>query len=92
MRRPVSTIVHEATHQIAFNSGLHQRLSDCPKWFSEGVAMYCETPDLKSSEGWAGIGAVNRNRLAHSSSFFSNVGRSSRLNRSSQRRADYECR
>ena len=42
----VSTIVHEATHQIAFNSGLHQRLSDCPKWFSEGIAMYCETPDL----------------------------------------------
>ena len=56
----VSTIVHEATHQIAFNSGLHQRLSDCPKWFSEGIAMYCETPDLGRGKGWAGIGAVNR--------------------------------
>ena len=60
----VSTIVHEATHQIAFNSGLHQRLSDCPKWFSEGIAMYCETPDLGRTKGWAGIGAVNRTRLA----------------------------
>ncbi len=60
----ISTIVHEATHQIAFNSGLHQRLSDCPKWFSEGIAMYCETPDLKGTKGWAGIGAVNRTRLA----------------------------
>ena len=59
----VSTIVHEATHQIAFNSGLHQRLSDCPKWFSEGIAMYCETPDLRGKKGWAGIGAVNRTRL-----------------------------
>ncbi len=59
----VSTIVHEATHQIAFNSGLHQRLSDCPKWFSEGIAMYCETPDLRGKQGWAGIGAVNRTRL-----------------------------
>jgi len=59
----VSTIVHEATHQIAFNSGLHQRLSDCPKWFSEGIAMYCETPDLGRGKGWAGIGAVNRTRL-----------------------------
>jgi hypothetical protein len=59
----VSTIVHEATHQIAFNSGLHQRLSDCPKWFSEGIAMYCETPDLRGNKGWAGIGAVNRTRL-----------------------------
>ena len=65
----VSTIVHEATHQIAFNSGLHQRLSDCPKWFSEGIAMYCETPDLRGSKGWAGIGAVNRVRLAQFQQF-----------------------
>ena len=50
----VSTIVHEATHQIAFNSGLHQRLSDCPKWFSEGIAMYCETPDLGHGQGLGG--------------------------------------
>ena len=59
----VTTIVHEATHQIAFNSGLHQRLSDCPKWFSEGIAMYCETPDLGRGKGWAGIGVVNRARF-----------------------------
>lgn len=65
----VSTIVHEATHQIAFNSGLHQRLSDCPKWFSEGIAMYCETPDLRGSKGWAGIGVVNRERLAQFQQF-----------------------
>ncbi len=50
----VSTIVHEATHQIAFNSGLHQRLSDCPKWFSEGIAMYFETPDLDARVRTAG--------------------------------------
>jgi hypothetical protein len=29
--RTVATIVHEATHQIAFNCGLHTRLSDCPR-------------------------------------------------------------
>ncbi len=61
--RQVSTIVHEATHQIAFNCGLHTRYSDCPVWFSEGVAVYFETPDLRSSKGWRGIGAVNRPRL-----------------------------
>ena len=61
----VSTIVHEATHQIAFNCGLHQRLSDCPKWFSEGIAMYCETPDMGRGKGWAGLGVLNRTRLAH---------------------------
>jgi hypothetical protein len=61
--RTVSTIVHEATHQIAFNCGLHTRLSDCPRWFSEGIAMYFETPDLRSAKGWGGIGNVNRPRL-----------------------------
>ncbi len=61
--RTVSTIVHEATHQIAFNCGLHTRLSDCPRWFSEGIAMYFETPDLRTAKGWGGIGNVNRPRL-----------------------------
>lgn len=61
--RTVATVVHEATHQIAFNCGLHTRLSDCPLWFSEGIATYFETPDLTSAKGWRNIGAVNRPRL-----------------------------
>ncbi len=61
--RTVATIVHEATHQIAFNCGMHTRLSDCPVWFSEGIAEYFETPDLRSPKGWSGIGAINRMRL-----------------------------
>ncbi len=59
----VATIVHEATHQIAFNCGLHQRYSDCPTWFSEGIAMYFETPDLSSSRGWRSIEQINKLRL-----------------------------
>jgi hypothetical protein len=61
--RTVATIVHEATHQIAFNCGLHTRYSDCPQWFSEGIALYFETPDLNSAKGWSPIGTVNRPRL-----------------------------
>ena len=61
--RTVSTIVHEATHQIAFNCGLHTRYSDCPVWFSEGVALYFETPDLRNAKGWRGVGLINRPRL-----------------------------
>jgi hypothetical protein len=61
--RNVATIVHEATHQIAFNCGLHTRYSDCPLWFSEGIALYFETPDLTSAKGWSTIGSVNRPRL-----------------------------
>ena len=60
----VANTIHEATHQIAFNCGLHQRYSSCPVWFSEGIATYFETPDLRSSKGWRGIGTVNRWRLA----------------------------
>ncbi len=60
----VATIVHEATHQIAFNRGLHGRYSDCPLWFSEGVALYFETLDLRSKKGLRGIGKVNTPRLA----------------------------
>jgi hypothetical protein len=68
----VSTIVHEATHQIAFNCGLHTRLSDCPVWFSEGIAMYFETPDLNGQKGgWSGIGAVNRVRLEQFQNYLS---------------------
>jgi len=61
--RTVATIVHEATHQIAFNCGLHTRLSDCPHWFSEGIAIYFEAPDLSSLKGWRNVGGVNRPRL-----------------------------
>lgn len=60
--RTVATIVHEATHQIAFNCGLHARYSDCPLWVSEGIAIYFETPDLSRAMGWRGIGLVNQPR------------------------------
>jgi hypothetical protein len=59
----VATIVHEATHQIAFNGGLQTRLADIPLWQCEGMAMFFEAPDLASSRGWRGIGRVNYPRL-----------------------------
>jgi hypothetical protein len=61
--RTVATIVHEATHQIAFNSGLQVRFTDMPFWVSEGLAIYFETPDLKNNKGWKAIGTVNRVNL-----------------------------
>jgi hypothetical protein len=61
----VSTLVHEATHQMAFNCGMHRRLAPVPLWLSEGIATYFETPELDSDRGWRGIGAINRPRLDH---------------------------
>ncbi len=59
----VATIVHEATHQIAFNCGLQTRLADLPLWLVEGMAVYFEAPDLSSGRGWRGIGKINYPRL-----------------------------
>ena len=41
------TIIHEATHQIAFNTGLHRRFQETPRWVSEGLAMYFEALGLR---------------------------------------------
>lgn len=59
----VATVVHEATHQIAFNRGMHRRYADNPVWLTEGMAMYFEAPDLRSRRGWSTIGKVNEVRL-----------------------------
>jgi hypothetical protein len=59
----VATVIHEATHQIAFNCGLQQRFADIPLWVCEGMAIYFETPDLSSGKSWRTIGALSRPRL-----------------------------
>jgi hypothetical protein len=59
----IATVVHEATHQLAFNSGLQTRYADNPMWVTEGLAMFFETPDLRSATGWQSIGKVNSYRL-----------------------------
>jgi hypothetical protein len=61
--RTVATVIHEATHQLAFNSGLQHRFADNPLWLSEGLAIYFEAPDLSSSRGWRKIGALHETRL-----------------------------
>ena len=45
----VDTIVHEATHQSAFNTGLHTRFAANPRWISEGLATMFEAPGVQNS-------------------------------------------
>jgi hypothetical protein len=59
----VATMIHEATHQIAFNCGMHTRLAENPLWLTEGMATYFEMPDLKSKTGWKTVGLLNKARL-----------------------------
>jgi hypothetical protein len=62
--RNSATIIHEATHQLAYNCGLQRRYADNPLWVGEGLATYFETPDRRNPTRWRGIGRVNRVNLA----------------------------
>jgi Protein of unknown function (DUF1570) len=57
--RNVSTIIHEGTHQLAYNCGLQTRLASNPMWVSEGLAIFFEAPDRRNPKRWRGIGSVN---------------------------------
>jgi hypothetical protein len=37
-----ATIIHEATHQVAFNTGVHNRFTVTPKWLAEGLGTMFE--------------------------------------------------
>ena len=43
-------ICHEATHQLAFNTGLHQRRASTPLWLAEGFASMFEAPMLLGTQ------------------------------------------
>ena len=70
----VATVVHEATHQLAYNAGLHTRFADNPVWLTEGLAMYAETPVRGSARGWAGPGKINPVRLRQFRAFAERAG------------------
>jgi len=59
----VTTVIHEATHQLMFNSGLQTRLADTPLWLNEGIAMFFEPPDPNAKQGWKYPGRTNYVRL-----------------------------
>ncbi|MCC7475926.1 MAG: DUF1570 domain-containing protein [Pirellulales bacterium] len=40
------TIIHEATHQSAYNAGIHRRFATQPRWLVEGLAMMFEAPGV----------------------------------------------
>ncbi|MCL2347940.1 MAG: DUF1570 domain-containing protein [Planctomycetaceae bacterium] len=70
--RAVSTFVHEATHQISFNSGLQKRSAANPLWVSEGIATLFETPNYDSQQAWTPGIKLNLNRLGDLFSYLDN--------------------
>lgn len=59
VERNIATVIHEATHQLAYNTGLQKRFADNPMWVSEGMAVFFESPDFSNPRGWRSIGKVN---------------------------------
>jgi hypothetical protein len=64
-KQNASTIIHEATHQTAFNTGIHQRFADTPKWVIEGLGTLFEPRGVWDARHYSRLeDRINRERLA----------------------------
>jgi hypothetical protein len=60
-----ATIIHEATHQMAFNTGVHNRFSATPRWLAEGLGTMFEAPGVWDWRNHPQLSErINRGRLA----------------------------
>lgn len=61
------TIVHEAVHQLAYNTGVHERLANTPQWIVEGLATMFEEPAVFDPRASSRSieGRVNAQQLGH---------------------------
>lgn len=58
------TIIHEATHQTAYNVGVHQRFAKQPRWLVEGLAMMFEARGVWDSRStYTQADRINYGRL-----------------------------
>lgn len=59
------TIIHEAAHQAAFNTGVHLRFGESPRWLVEGLGTMFEARGVWQSRTYpAQSERINRGRLA----------------------------
>lgn len=64
-RQNEATIIHEATHQVAFNTGVHNRFSHTPTWLAEGLGTMFEAPGVWNWLSYPNQrDRINRARLA----------------------------
>lgn len=52
------TVIHEGTHQVAFNTGVHSRIGTSPQWLVEGLATLFEADRIRQRV--VGTGAIDR--------------------------------
>lgn len=65
-KRNAKTIIHEVTHQTAFNTGVHKRFADCPRWVAEGLGTLFEAHGIYDSRNFSSPeDRLNRAQLAN---------------------------
>ena len=58
------TIVHEATHQTAYNTGIHGRFASAPRWATEGLAQLFEAKGINNSQHYGRLShRINKQSL-----------------------------
>jgi hypothetical protein len=58
------TIIHESAHQVAFNTGVHTRFGESPRWVVEGLGTMFEAPGVwQSRRNPTQADRINRGRL-----------------------------
>ena len=63
-RQNAAVLIHEATHQTAFNTGIHSRFALQPTWLLEGLATLFEAPGVHDSANYPDLDdRVNRRQL-----------------------------
>lgn len=61
----IATVMHEAAHQTAFNTGIHQRGALTPAWMAEGLGCLFEARGIYNSFSYKNQkDRINRGRLA----------------------------
>lgn len=59
------TVIHEAAHQSAFNTGVHNRFAPQPRWLVEGLGMMFEAKGVYDSRRYPNKNdRINQGRLA----------------------------
>ena len=78
-----ATMIHEATHQIAYNIGLHSRMGETPRWVVEGMATTFEPDGMRSTlAGSQPFQRINRERYLTFQNFVKSGRRSPKSLRS----------
>jgi hypothetical protein len=63
-RQNFATLIHEAAHQTAFNTGIHNRFSPPPRWVAEGLGTMFEARGVNNSRAYTNQSdRINRERF-----------------------------